>query len=228
MKQYGIKICGIDTGGLEATNRALIALDSKMHAMVGFVFYPHSPRYLTPDTATSIAACLNPKIARVALLVDPNDDAIDTAHSAISPQYIQLHGDESPARLCDIKARTGLSLIKSFAIESEADFAQTDVYENIADFFLFEPKASNIEALPGGRGQPLDWHLTRTYHGRTPWMLAGGLTSKNVGDAVEISGTRFVDVSSGVESTPGVKDPQKIVAFVENFIDAIQTPSKIA
>ena len=209
-----MKICGLKN------HEVIDTINTAKPSMVGFVFYPRSPRHLDQLTAASLATRIAPDIARVAVLVDANNDEIDAACAAVSPHHLQLHGSETPERLCEIKTRTGLSIIKSFGIEAETDFALTSIYEDCVDLFLFEPKISAGNTLPGGRGATMDWKLLRTYRGTTPWMLAGGLTAENVARAMRISGAQQVDVSSGVESTPGVKDAQKIVAFISAFIIA--------
>lgn len=200
-----VKICGIN-------NPATLSAAEKAD-MLGFVFYKKSPRHLTNDLATQLAARCAPHIERIALLVDPDDEAIDHALGAVSPHRIQLHGHETPERVRDIKNKFHRPVIKAFGINTMDDLQQCAAYENYADWFLFDAKPVATE-LPGGNGKSFDWSLLSAYDGNTPWMLSGGLTPENVSSAILETGAPMVDVSSGVEKAPGDKDTDLITAFI--------------
>jgi phosphoribosylanthranilate isomerase len=200
-----VKICGIN-------NPATLSAAEKAD-MLGFVFYKKSPRHLTNDLATQLAARCAPHIERIALLVDPDDEAIDHALGAVSPHRIQLHGHETPERVRDIKNKFHRPIIKAFGINTIDDLQQCAAYENYADWFLFDAKPVSTE-LPGGNGKSFDWSLLSAYDGKTPWMLSGGLTPENVSRAILETRAPMVDVSSGVEKAPGDKDTDLITAFI--------------
>lgn len=204
-----VKICGLRTAG------DIAAAAKAGAAYVGFVFYPRSPRALAPEAAAGLARTLPPSVTAVALLVDPDDALIERALAA-RPGLLQLHGNESPARVADVRARTGVPVMKAIGLARAEDLAAARAYEAVADRLLFDAKAPKTAgALPGGNGRPFDWRLLAGTRWRLPWMLSGGLTPDNVARAVHLSGARGVDVSSGVESAPGVKDPGRIRAFIE-------------
>ena len=205
MDQIITKICGInDTAAMQAAAEAGADL-------VGFVFFPPSPRAVTPVQA---AAIVRPGPAKVGLFVDPTEDDIAAVLAALPLDVIQLHGEETPARCAAIRARFGLPVMKALGIASAADLDALADYAPVVDRFLLDAKAPPGAPLPGGNAAPFDWTLTA---GRTiprPWLLAGGLTPENVGQAIAVSGAPGVDVSSGVERARGVKDPARIAAFV--------------
>lgn len=201
----GIKICGIDRA--EALEAAIAARASH----VGLVFYPPSPRFLKSDEAAALASQAKGRITRVGLFVDPDDAALAEG-VATGLDAIQLHGGESPARAAEVRARFGIEVWKVLPVASESDVARARAYHGAADFLLFDAKTPK-GALPGGMGLRFDWSLLGAYRGATPWGLAGGLNPGNVADAVSRTGAPLVDVSSGVESEPGVKDVDKIAAF---------------
>lgn len=183
--------------------------------MAGFVFYPRSPRAVTPQAAAELIRMLPPSVTAVALLVDPDDSELDRALSA-RPGMLQLHGNESLARVAQIRARAGIPVMKAVGIARPEDLAAARSYEGVADRLLFDAKAPKTAgSLPGGNGVPFDWRLLAGARWRVPWMLSGGLTPENVARAIKLSGARAVDVSSGVESAPGVKEPGLIRAFME-------------
>lgn len=201
----GIKICGIDRA--EALEAAIAARASH----VGFVFYPPSPRFLKSADAAALAEQAKGRITRVGLFVDP-DDATLTAGVATGLEAIQLHGEESPARVAEVKARFGLPVWKVLPVASEGDVARAAAWHGATDFLLFDARTPK-GALPGGMGLRFDWSLLAAYRGPTAWGLAGGLNSGNVAEAIARTGAPLVDASSGIESAPGVKDVAKIAAF---------------
>lgn len=201
----GIKICGIDRA--EALEAAIAARASH----VGLVFYPPSPRFLKGGDAAALAAQATGRITRVGLFVDP-DDATLAEGVATGLDAIQLHGEESPARVAEVKARFGLPVWKVLPVATADDVALADFYHGAADFLLFDAKTPK-GALPGGMGLRFDWSLLAAYRGPTAWGLAGGLNAGNVAEAIQRTGAPLVDASSGIESAPGVKDAGKIAAF---------------
>ena len=206
----GIKICGV-------TKPADIdALNTHAIDMVGFNFYKPSPRYLDPLLGPQLAAKCRPEMNRVALLVDPSDDDIDAVLASVSPHFIQLHGQESPERVADIKYRSFASLIKALPISDADDVARAQDYADLVDMFLFDakpPKDAPENTMPGGNGETFDWGALSAYGLNQPYLLAGGLSCDNVADALERTQAPMVDLSSGVESAPGVKDEKLIAAF---------------
>lgn len=204
------KICGIrDTAALDAA----VAGGARY---VGFVFYPRSPRHVTPGDAGRLAAMLPPAVTGVALAVDPDDALIDEIAARADVGMFQLHGAETPERVAAIRARTGRRAMKAIKVSEAADLAAADAYAGVADMLLFDakPPAGMANALPGGNAVTFDWTILAGRDWPVPWMLSGGLDPANVADAIRISGARAVDVSSGVESAPGVKDPLRIAAFL--------------
>ncbi len=183
---------------------------------VGFVFYPRSPRNLTPEQAGALAAATPAGIATVALLVDPDDAALDAVLERARIDLLQLHGDEGPERIAGIKRRTGVPVMKAIKISGANDFDAANPYLGVADRLLFDAKApATLDgAMPGGNALSFDWALLAGRDWPCPWMLSGGLDPDNVKDAIRVSGAPAVDVSSGVESALGVKDPVRIGAFL--------------
>ena len=199
------KICGINDAAAMAAAAAAGA------DLVGFVFFPPSPRAVTPAGAAAIA---QPGPATVGLFVDPTEDEIAAVLAALPLDVIQLHGEETPARCAAIRARFGLPVMKALGIASAADLDALADYAPVVDRFLLDAKAPPGAPLPGGNAAPFDWTLTAGRAIPRPWLLAGGLTPENVGQAIAVSGAPGVDVSSGVERARGVKDPARIAAFV--------------
>ncbi len=203
-----IKICGITEAH---------ALDAALHVgadLVGFAFLPTSPRYLPYDKAAELALRARGRARIVALLVDPDDASVERAISAIRPDFVQLHGHESPQRLAALRSRFGCPLIKAIAVAEPADLHCVASYEPVTEMFLFDARAPVGATRSGGHGLAFDWRLLQHQRILRPWLLAGGLTPDNVALALSVSGAPGVDVSSGVETAPGIKDPQLIQAFV--------------
>jgi phosphoribosylanthranilate isomerase len=204
------KICGVNS------RPALDAAIAGGAGFVGFVFYPPSPRALTAEAAAALAAAVPAVVAKVGLLVDEPDERIAEILARIALDMLQLHGKETPSRVDDIRRRFGLPVMKALKVAEAADLAAADRYIGHADWLLFDakPPPQMIGALPGGNALSFDWQLLAGRSWPSPWMLSGGLTPENLAEAVRISGARVVDVSSGVESHPGQKDPAKIAAFL--------------
>ena len=205
-----VKICGI------SGREALAAAAAAGARYAGFVFYPVSPRHIVPERAAGLAALLPAGVVPVALSVDPEDDLVDRL-AAISPSVmLQLHGRETPERVAEIRGRTGRRVMKAVKVSEEADLAEADRYLGAADMLLFDAKtpARMMNAMPGGNAVSFDWGILSGRGWPLPWMLSGGLAPGNVAEAIRVSGAAAVDVSSGVESAPGVKDPALIDAFL--------------
>lgn len=205
-----VKICGINSA--PAMNAAVEAGAD----LVGLVFYPPSPRALAPDAAAALAALVPERIPRVGLLVDAGDATITAIVEAVPLELLQLHGRETPARVAEIRARFGLPVMKAVKIAGPDDLAETAAYVEVVDRLLFDakPPKEMTGALPGGNALAFDWQLLAGRSWPRPWMLSGGLDAENLAEAVRISGAEAVDVSSGVEDSPGKKNPDKIRAFV--------------
>jgi len=204
-----VKICGITSAD------ALAAARDGGAAFAGFIFYPPSPRHVTPQAAGALAAERG-HLGAVGVVVDLSDAELDALVRAVPLDLLQLHGRETPKRVAEVKARFGLPVMKSIAIAGEGDVARAAAYEDAADRLLFDAKPPKDlkGALPGGNALAFDWRLLAGRSWRRPWMLSGGLDADNVAEAVRISGARAVDVSSGVEQRPGLKDPEKIRRFL--------------
>ena len=206
-----VKICGI------STPEAMAAAVERGAAFVGLVFYPPSPRAVTPAQAAALAALVPPGVVKTGLLVDADDDAIAAILNEVPLDLLQLHGGESPARVAEIKARFGLPVMKVVKLRQAGDLEAVEPYLAVADRLLFDakPPAEMKNALPGGNAVAFDWSILAGTTWPLPWMLAGGLTPENVARAVEIAGAPAVDVSSGVEDAPGRKSVAKIKAFLD-------------
>jgi phosphoribosylanthranilate isomerase len=206
-----IKICGLTD---EVSLKAVIEAKADY---AGFVYFPASPRHITFENAASLKAQLPSSIKSVSVLVDPDDALLAQVFSVFKPDYVQLHGKESPARLLEIrKAHPTAKLIKALKIRTSDDVAQAASFKDSADMLLFDAKAPELPGmLPGGNGLSFDWALLKNREFPLPWMLSGGLNIENVADAVRGSGARMLDISSGVERAPGVKDPALIKAFID-------------
>ncbi|WP_101067737.1 phosphoribosylanthranilate isomerase [Roseovarius salinarum] len=204
-----VKICGLtDPADIPA---ALLAGAS----YVGFVFYEPSPRHLELDRAAFMAQSVPEGITRVALTVDADDAMLDVLTGAVPIDMLQLHGNESPARVTEVKQRTGLPVMKAVGVATETDLTQLDFYARVADQLLVDAKPPEGATRPGGNALAFDWRLIAGRKWTVPWMLAGGLTPDNVGDAIRLTGARQVDVSSGVESRRGEKDAELMRRFVD-------------
>lgn len=203
-----VKICGVrDAAAIDAAAAAGAAY-------VGFVFFPPSPRSLTPAEAAPLAVAAPPGLCKVGLFVDPEDALLEAVLEIAPLDMVQLHGAETPERVAAIRRLAGLPVMKAVQIGGPEDLPILDAMEGIADQILCDAKPRAEGELPGGNGVAFDWRLIAERRWRGPWMLAGGLTVDTVGRAAALAGARQVDVSSGVESAPGVKDPEKIQAFV--------------
>lgn len=200
-----VKICGL------STEDAVIAARDAGADFLGFVFFARSPRNVTPALANELSA-LAPKIPAVAVTVDMTDDAFAQMLQHFRPAFLQLHGKESPARVQEVKAKFGIPIIKAICVESGDDIAQAYAYEATADMLLFDAKAP--KGLPGGNGLAFDWQLLANREFGKLWFLSGGLHANNVEEALRISGAGLVDVSSGLETAPGVKSPELIRQFI--------------
>ena len=208
MTAVRVKICGLRTAAdVEAVARAGAAY-------AGFVFFPRSPRHLTLPEARIAALAAPPGLAKVALTVDADDAVLDAIVDAVPLDMLQLHGHESPDRVAEVRARYRLPVMKALGIADEGDLAAIGEYVGVADQLLIDAKPPRDAVLPGGNGLAFDWRLLAGRRWPKPWMLAGGLTQANVAEAIRLTGARQVDVSSGVESAPGVKDGDRIAAFV--------------
>jgi len=202
-----VKICGLTTPDAVAA-----AADADF---AGFNFYPRSPRNLAPAAAGALAAALPPAVRRVAVTVDADDATLAAIVAALRPDFVQLHGAEGPPRAAEIRKRFGVGAIKVIAVAAPGDFAAADRYAHSVDWLMFDAKPPpRPDALPGGNAESFDWTMLAGRHFAHPWFLAGGLDPANVAGALRVSGAQAVDVSSGVESAPGRKDPAKIAAFL--------------
>ncbi len=203
-----IKICGLRTPE---------ALDVALHAgadMVGFVFFPPSPRHVDASTARALGARVRGRARKVALSVDAGDEELAASIEALQPDFLQLHGKESPKRVLAVKARFKLPVIKAIAVERRNDLEVVPEYAEVADRLIFDARAPVDATRPGGLGKAFDWRLLQNLDPRVPFMLSGGLDPGNVAEAVRITRAGGVDVSSGVERAPGDKDPEKMRAFI--------------
>ena len=203
-----VKICGLTTP--EALDAALAGGAD----LVGFVFFPPSPRHLGFEAARWLAARVAGRARKVALTVDADDATFEAIVEALDPDILQLHGTEPPARVGELKRRFGIPVMKAIPVEAEADLASVPAYAAVADWLLFDARAPRAATRPGGLGKPFDWRLLRQVETRVPFMLSGGLDAGNVAEALDIVRPGAVDVSSGVERAPGEKDPDKILAFI--------------
>jgi phosphoribosylanthranilate isomerase len=203
-----IKICGLKTPA---------ALDAALETgadMVGFVFFPPSPRHLRLEDVCELAARVKGRARIVALTVNATDEAFTDIVRWLKPDMLQLHGQETPDRVVTVRTRFGLPVMKALPIATRADLAPIRTYAHVADRLLFDARAPKSANRPGGLGKPFDWHLLAGIDPGTPFMLSGGLDAGNVAEAIAITNAPGVDVSSGVESRPGVKSPEKIRAFI--------------
>jgi phosphoribosylanthranilate isomerase len=201
-----VKICGVRTPAI------VNAAAEEAADYIGLVIFPQSPRYVEIEEARVLAAIAKGKLGAVAVLVDPDDALLDQVVERVRPDLLQLHGDETPERVAEIKTRTSISVMKAVAVAQQSDVAAANRYAGIADAVLFDAKASVGATLPGGNGVAFDW-LALNGH-TAPFALSGGLTPGNVGAAIELTGAALVDVSSGVERTPGEKDLHLVRQFI--------------
>ncbi len=203
-----VKICGLSTPG---------TLDAALEAgadMVGFVFFPPSPRNIEFAQARALESRVAGRARKVALSVDADDALLERIVAALKPDMLQLHGHETPERVAAIRESFGLPVMKALAVETAADLRAIPDYAPVADRLLFDARPPRDATRPGGLGRPFDWHLLEALDLSIPFMLSGGLDAANVPEAVRVTRPSGVDVSSGVESAPGVKDPDRIRDFV--------------
>ena len=203
-----VKICGLSTRETLET-----ALDAGAD-MVGFVFFPPSPRHVSLELGRDLGRQVKRRALKVALTVDADDATLDNIMDALSPDILQLHGKESVARLRDIKQRFGRPVMKAVPVATAADLAVLPGYAEVADRILFDARAPKDATRPGGLGAAFDWHLLENLELKLPYMVSGGLDAHNVAEALRVTRAGGVDVSSGVESASGVKDPEMIKAFI--------------
>jgi len=204
------KICGINDP--EAMRAAIAGGASH----VGLVFYPPSPRAVNPGEAMALASVVPAQVQKVGLFVDPENDQIDKTLFVVKLDMLQLHGDETPERVSDLKTRTGKKVMKVIKVSEPDDLNRAEAYVRVADALMFDakPPKGMKDALPGGNAVSFDWRILSGRRWPLPWMLAGGLTAENVADAVGLSGAAIVDTSSGVEDAPGRKSAEKIAKFL--------------
>jgi phosphoribosylanthranilate isomerase len=203
-----VKICGLSTP--ETLDAALAAGAD----MVGFVFFPPSPRHISLEAARDLGRQVKGRAKKVALSVDADDALLANSIDALQPDILQLHGKETTARLRDIRQKFGLPVMKAIAVETRADLAVLPGYADVADRILFDARAPKGATRPGGLGAAFDWHLLEKLDLKLPFMVSGGLNAANVAEAVRVTRAGGVDISSGVEHAPGQKDPEMIRAFV--------------
>lgn len=207
-RHVSIKICGLTRPGDVSA-----AVDAGAD-YVGFVFFKRSPRYVSYDQAAQLAAPVPDHVRRVALCVDPVDADLERLVKTVPLEMIQLHGSESPERVTEVRSLTGLPVMKAIGIETADDLAAIDTYSDVADQLLIDTKPPKDATRPGGNARAFDWALISGRTWSLPWLLAGGLTPENVAEAIRVTGTEGLDLSSGVESAPGVKDATKIQNFI--------------
>jgi len=203
-----VKICGINS---------ITAADAAVRAGAefgGLVFFAKSPRHLTLEQAAPLAARMRGRLKLAALVVDESDEQLSAIATHIRPDFFQLHGRETPQRVAEIVARFGVPAIKALALAEPGDLAKAAAYEQMSEMFLFDAVPAANATRPGGHGAAFDWRMLKDQIVRRPWFLAGGLNPENVARAIDVSGAERVDVSSGVESAPGVKSDARIAEFV--------------
>lgn len=209
MSDIRVKICGLRSA---ADVAAVVAAGANY---AGLNFFPKSPRFVTLDQAREVAFAAPPGLAKVALTVDADDTQLDEILDGVPLDMLQLHGHESPSRVSELRSRYGLPVMKVLGVADESDLAPLMEYSLAADQLMIDAKPPKGAVLPGGNGLTFDWRLLVGRKWLKPWMLAGGLTPANVAEAIRLTGARQVDVASGVESAPGVKDPALMRSFVQ-------------
>ncbi len=211
-----IKICGLKTP--EAINAAI---DNGAH-YIGFIFFSKSPRNLSIEEAKQLRPLIKKPVKLVAVTVDADDEMLSKIVANVHPDILQLHGHESPERVKQLAKTFGLPVIKAFSIREQSDFDQVSAYRGIADMFLFDAKAPKGSQLPGGNGVSFDWSLLKSLDEDSQTVLSGGLNAQNVEEAIRIAAPDILDVSSGVESAPGVKDTKLIEGFFDSVKKAVE------
>lgn len=215
-----IKICGLSTPETVAA-----ALDGGAD-FVGFIFFAPSPRNVTPEQAATLRLAANGRAKAVAVTVDADDAFLDTIVSVMKPDMLQLHGHETQARVAEIRARYGLPVMKAVSVRDAADLDAVAAYRGVADIILFDAKPPREATLPGGNGLAFDWRLLATLDQGLDYMLSGGLNAANVGEAIRLLDPPGLDISSGVESAPGVKDAGRIAEFFDAVRDTRTRPQE--
>lgn len=217
MDTRDIKICGL------RTDEALAAALDNGASHVGFIFFGKSPRNIAPAEAGRLRQAARGKAKAVAVTVDADDASLDGIVAAMAPDMLQLHGSESPERIAEVKARYGLPVMKALSLREAGDLAAIAPYRGVADRFLFDAKPPKGSELPGGNGVSFDWRILTSLDADLDYMLSGGLNADNVGEALAIANPPGLDISSGVESAPGVKD----VRLIAEFFQAVRAARKI-
>ncbi|MBZ9907355.1 phosphoribosylanthranilate isomerase [Mesorhizobium sp. BR115XR7A] len=207
-----IKICGLKT------DQAMAAALAGGASHVGFIFFPKSPRYVEPAEAGRLREAARGKASAIAVTVDARDAFLDEIVEKLQPDMLQLHGSEPPERVAELKARHGLPVMKALPLSEAADLERIKPFVGIADRFLFDAKPPKGSELPGGNGVAFDWRILAGLDAGIDYMLSGGLNAANIGDALRLANPPAIDISSGVESAPGVKDP----ALIEQFFRAVR------
>ena len=209
MGNIRVKFCGL------RTPQEIAAAEAVGARYIGFNFFEKSPRYVDFEKAAELALTVPLGLQKVGLLVDPDDATLEELRARVPLDMIQLHGSETPERVAAIRTLTGMPVMKAVGVSTEEDLGVLDDYAKVADQLLIDAKPPKGSDLPGGNGETFDWSLLEGRSWPVPWMLAGGLRPSNVAEAVAATGAVQVDVSSGVESAPGEKDPQRMAAFME-------------
>ncbi|TPI30674.1 phosphoribosylanthranilate isomerase [Mesorhizobium sp. B3-2-1] len=207
-----IKICGL------RTDQAMAAALAGGASHVGFIFFPKSPRYVEPVEAGRLREAARGKALAVAVTVDAKDAFLDEIVEKMQPDMLQLHGSETPERVAELKARHGLPVMKALPLSEAADLDRIRPFIGVADRFLFDAKPPRGSELPGGNGVTFDWRILAGLDAGIDYMLSGGLNAANIGDAFRLANPPAIDISSGVESAPGIKDP----ALIEQFFRAVR------
>lgn len=203
-----VKICGLTDED---------AIDAALEAgadYIGLVFFAKSPRAVTPERAAELLQFVE-GVQKVGLFVDPDDSLLDAVMTNLRLDLLQFHGSETPERLAQVRLEYGVPVMKVIPVATRDDLAAAEQFVEVADQLLFDAKPPRGSDLPGGNAVSFDWSILKGFTCRVPWMLAGGLNAANVAEAIKATGAKAVDVSSGVESAPGVKDPDKIRAFIQ-------------
>ncbi|MBZ9703870.1 MULTISPECIES: phosphoribosylanthranilate isomerase [unclassified Mesorhizobium] len=207
-----VKICGLKT------DQAMAAALAGGASHVGFIFFAKSPRYIEPAAAGRLREAARGKALAVAVTVDANDTFLDDIIDSMRPDMLQLHGSETPERVAELKARYDLPVMKALPLSEAADLERIKPFVGVADRFLFDAKPPKGSELPGGNGVAFDWRILTGLDAGLDYMLSGGLNAANIGDALRLASPPGIDISSGVESAPGIKDP----ALIEQFFRAVK------
>ncbi len=207
--KFDVKICGLKT--VEAVDAALDGGASH----IGFIFFEKSPRNIEPGQAAKLRIYVGERAKTVAVTVNASQEVLDEIVETVSPDILQLHGSETPEKVAEIKSRYGLPVMKAFAIRNQEDMEASLKYSGVADVLLFDAKPPKGSELPGGNGVSFDWSLLDSFNTDTPIMLSGGLSAENIIEAISIAHPEGIDISSGVETSPGVKDIELISQFLQ-------------